>query len=157
MMDDITVKNLEIFNSSYELSERYSLFGVLNTTTTNGGARYLRNLLNNPINDLQLLQERQQHIVRYQTLQESKGILSELSKTYDFCKLMTTILYKKLLPFPFIKLRASLAVFFFPRNQYSSLLQNELSNLGLKEEEKNQIRQVWEVLEQSLKPTEEIQ
>lgn len=157
MMDDITVKNLEIFNSSYELSERYSLFGVLNTTTTNGWARYLRNLLNNPINDLQLLQERQQHIVRYQTLQESKGILSELSKTYDFCKLMTTILYKKLLPFPFIKLRASLAVFFDPRNQYSSLLQNELSNLGLKEEEKNQIRQVWEILEQSLKPTEEIQ
>jgi len=36
LMDDITVKNLEIFNSSYEFNENYSLFGVINATKTNG-------------------------------------------------------------------------------------------------------------------------
>jgi DNA mismatch repair protein MutS len=130
---------------------------VVNTTKTNGGARFLRNILNNPSNNLALLQERQSHILRYQDLPEKREILSELTKTYDFSKLVTTVLYKKLSPSPFIKLRASLAIFFDEKNQYSPLLQQELLHLGLKEEDKNLTFEIWKLLQQSLKSTEEIQ
>lgn len=34
LLDDITIKNLEIFTSSYELNEKYSLIGILDTTQT---------------------------------------------------------------------------------------------------------------------------
>ncbi|NCQ82910.1 hypothetical protein GW750_09305 [bacterium] len=34
LLDDITIKNLEIFQSSYESSQKYSLFGVINTCIT---------------------------------------------------------------------------------------------------------------------------
>nr|DAS54263.1 MAG TPA: Mismatch repair ATPase (MutS family) [Caudoviricetes sp.] len=33
-MDETTVKNLEIFSSSYENSSKYTLFEILNTTKT---------------------------------------------------------------------------------------------------------------------------
>ncbi|MBQ7074349.1 hypothetical protein IJM86_04795 [bacterium] len=89
----------------------------------------MRNLLNNPSNNLQILQERQNHIVRYQNLPEKREILNELTKTYDFSKLVTTILYKKLSPYPFVKLRDSLAIFFNANHQYFQLLQGELMNL----------------------------
>jgi DNA mismatch repair protein MutS len=34
VMDDITIKNLELFSSSYEASEKYSLIGILDRTKT---------------------------------------------------------------------------------------------------------------------------
>jgi DNA mismatch repair ATPase MutS len=34
LLDDVTIKNLEIFTSSYEGSEKYSLCGILDTTKT---------------------------------------------------------------------------------------------------------------------------
>lgn len=36
LLDDITIKNLELFSSSYEGSEKYSLIGILDTTKTSG-------------------------------------------------------------------------------------------------------------------------
>jgi DNA mismatch repair ATPase MutS len=33
-MDEVTIKNLEIFASSYELSTKYSLYGILDKTRT---------------------------------------------------------------------------------------------------------------------------
>jgi DNA mismatch repair protein MutS len=34
LLDNITIKNLEVFASSYENNERYSLIGVLDNTKT---------------------------------------------------------------------------------------------------------------------------
>jgi DNA mismatch repair ATPase MutS len=34
IIDDITIKNLEIFASSYENTEKYSLFGIIDNTKT---------------------------------------------------------------------------------------------------------------------------
>ena len=157
LLDEITIKNLEIFNSSYESNEKYSLFWVLNHTQTTAWARYLREILNNPLNDFELLQKRQNIISKYQNMPESQIILNELNKTYDLAKLVTTILYKKLSPFPFIKLRSSLAIFFDKSNPYSDILENELDFLWLEEEKKQSIFQVWKVLQERIKDFEEIQ
>lgn len=36
LLDEVTLKNLEIFSSSYEHSEKYSLIGILDRTKTSG-------------------------------------------------------------------------------------------------------------------------
>ena len=51
ILDEVTIKNLEILSSSYENSEKYSLLNILDTTQTAGGARLLRYLVTNPIKD----------------------------------------------------------------------------------------------------------
>jgi DNA mismatch repair ATPase MutS len=108
LMDDITIKNLELFSSSYEASEKYSLIGILDTTKTMGGARYLRHLLTNPTYTLPVIQERQNHIMRYQEDSHTKEFLKQLDATFDIHKLLSTILYRKLHPLPFVKLRTTL-------------------------------------------------
>jgi DNA mismatch repair protein MutS len=155
-MDDITIKNLELFSSSYESSEKYSLIGILDTTKTAGGARYLRYLLTNPIHTLSLLQERQSHIMRYQEHPHAKELLKQLYETFDIHKLLSTILYRKLTPLPFVKLRTTLGIFFDDRLAYSDLMQQELLKLGLSEQERNQLFHLWELLQKVLKVDEEI-
>jgi DNA mismatch repair protein MutS len=108
LMDDITIKNLELFSSSYETNEKYSLIGILDHTKTTGGARYLRYLLTNPIHNLPIIQERQNHIARYQAHPNAKELLKQVNTTFDIPKLLSTILYRKLNPLPFIKLRTTL-------------------------------------------------
>jgi len=36
LLDEVTVKNLELFSSSYEHSEKYSLIGIIDNTQTAG-------------------------------------------------------------------------------------------------------------------------
>ena len=152
LMDDITMKNLELFSSSYEASEKYSLIGILDQTTTSGGARYLRYLLSNPIHTLPLLQERQNHIARYQTHPHTKQFLKELNATFDIHKLLSTILYRKLTPIPFIKLRTTLGIFF----DTASTIKQELLKLGMSQQEEDQLSQLRKLLQQALKSNEEI-
>lgn len=124
LLDEVTIKNLELLSSSYEGSERYSLFHILNTTQTAGGARLLHHTLTNPIKDPEQLQRRLDHIERYYNQIRDKGIGTStmshvpdtihhlLGNVRDIPKLVTTILYKKLLPNTFIKLRSTLRIFF---------------------------------------------
>lgn len=159
LMDDVTIKNLEIFASSYENSEKYSLIGILDKTKTAGGGRLLRYILANPINDLQQLEQRLDHISRYlsedmirsqMTGLDTYQIHAMMNNVTDIPKLMTSILYKKLTPGMFIKLRATLRIFF----ENSPLLQ-ELMHLGLKEEDKNAVLHIYNHLQQLLKNDEE--
>lgn len=155
-MDDITIKNLEIFSSSYEASEKYSLIGIIDQTKTTSGARYLRYLLMNPINTLSILQERQRHIARYQQHQQTSELLKELGNSYDVNKLITTILYKKLHPIPFVKLRSTLALFFDEKRNLSEIMKQELLKLSLNGQEADQLLHLWKELEKALKANEEM-
>jgi DNA mismatch repair protein MutS len=65
LLDDVTIKNLEIFTSSYENSEKYSLIGILDRTKTAGGSRLLRYLLANPVNNISTIENRLYHIDYY--------------------------------------------------------------------------------------------
>lgn len=159
LLDDVTIKNLEIFASSYENSEKYSLIGVLDTTKTTGGARLLRYLLANPINDAAQLEQRLNHIDRYMqedmirpqmTGIDTHRIHAILNNVSDIPKLMTTILYKKLTPNVFIRLRSTLRIFF-----ENSLLFKELSRLGLRDEDATAAQHVCNHLQQLLKNDED--
>jgi DNA mismatch repair protein MutS len=156
LMDDITIKNLEIFSSSYEANEKYSLIGVIDQTKTTGGARFLRYLLTNPVHTLSVLQERQGHILRYQQHDHSKTILKALGETFDIHKLLSTILYRKPHPLPFIKLRTTLGLFLNPNTPSAALLGPELLKLGLSEEETQQLFSLWKELDKALQSDEHI-
>ncbi|HBB04435.1 TPA: hypothetical protein DCZ39_06150 [Patescibacteria group bacterium] len=126
ILDEVTIKNLEILSSTYEGSEKYSLLNILDTTQTAGGSRLLRHLITNPIKDLNQINWRLDTIERYlnngnmerlkdgniYTEWRSKYIHQLLSHVRDIPKLVSIILYKKLLPNTFIKLRATLRIFF---------------------------------------------
>ena len=62
MLDDITIRNLELFRSSYSGSTEQSLYGVINSTVTPMWARLLYDRLAHPIHNLALLKERQWHV-----------------------------------------------------------------------------------------------
>jgi DNA mismatch repair protein MutS len=159
LLDDVTIKNLEIFTSSYENSEKYSLIWILDKTQTAGGSRLLRYLLSNPTNTLAELEKRLNHITYYlqdnmirpqMTGIDTHRIHAILNNVSDIPKLMTMILYKKLLPSLFIKLRATLGIFF-----EQPLLLQELTRLGLSDEDKNAVLHVYNHLQQLLKNDED--
>lgn len=111
LLDEVTVKNLELFSSSYEHSEKYSLIGIIDNTQTAGGSRLLRSLLMHPIHDAAMLTQRQRHVSYFCDHADRHAIHSLLRHVHDIPKMVSTILYKPLNPLNFIKLRTTLAVF----------------------------------------------
>ncbi len=62
-IDDTTMRNLELFSSSYEQKSQHSLFAIINHCRSAMGSRLLMQRLQNPSNDLDILQERQQQVL----------------------------------------------------------------------------------------------
>jgi len=153
LLDDVTLKNLEIFSSSYEGSEKYSLVGILDTTKTSGGARLLRYLLANPINDLDELKVRQGHISWYiEHWQEAQLVHHHLNIVSDIPKIMSNLLYRKLIPSGFIKLRSTLSVFF-----EQDLMLQELRRIGLSQEKETTVCDFYTTLKTTLKDAEDFE
>ncbi len=170
ILDDVTIKNLELLSSSYEWSEKYSLFHILNTTQTAGGARLLRHLITNPIKDLLQIQRRLDAIAYYfngtiepsndgtidldleinNPQQKSKSISHLLAHVVDVPKLVSTILYKKPSPAYYIKLRATLRIFL-----ENKTLLDELKRLWLSETSQSAVQHLYNYLSQLLKNDEE--
>jgi len=155
ILDEVTIKNLELLYSTYENSQKYSLFHILNKTKTTWGTRLLHHTLTNPIKDKKQLQRRLDQIERFVQWPMTNDqwpirIHHLLANVRDIPKLVTTILYKKLLPNTFIKLRATLRIFF----EHSFLL-DELKILWLSETSQNYIQNLYNYLEQLLKNDED--
>ncbi|MCX6825009.1 MAG: hypothetical protein NTY80_02180 [candidate division SR1 bacterium] len=164
ILDEVTIKNLEILSSTYESSEKYSLLNILDNTQTAGGARLLRHIITNPIKDIVQINWRLNTIKKYLNdgmierlidgniykEEKSKRIHQLLTHVRDIPKLVSTILYKKLLPNTFIKLRATLRIFF--ENKF---LLDELNHLGLSESSQAYLQHLYNFLEQILKNDEE--
>ena len=164
ILDEVTIKNLELLSSSYENSEKYSLLNILDTTQTAGGARLLRYLITNPIKDQKQLQRRLDTIEKYSGEESmerlvdwivykehtSKRIHQLLTHVRDIPKLISLLLYKKLLPSTCIKLRATLRIFF--ENKF---LLDELKHLWLTETTQSFVQHLYNHLEQVLKNDDE--
>ncbi len=164
ILDDVTIKNLEILTSTYEGNERYSLFHILDSTQTSWGSRLLRHILTNPIKDITQLQWRLDMIDQYRsddTIErisdgtihkeaKTKRIRQLLSHVRDIPKLVSSILYKKTLPNTFIKLRATLRIIFG-----NSFLLEELTALWLSDESRWSVQHLFNHLEQILKNDDE--
>jgi len=153
LLDNVTIKNLEIFASSYENQEKYSLIWILDNTKTTGGARLLRHLLANPINNIKILNQRLNHIDHYQKdSNTTKKIHITLNEVRDIPKIATNILYKKLLPSTFIRIRSTIDIF-FSKEDY---LLTELLRLWLKKITVQKVEKLHTYLTQLLKSNDEI-
>ena len=111
--------------------------------------------LANPINSLSEIQRRQNLISHYQEIDYSKFILKKLGESYDLQKLTSSILYKKLSPIPFLKLRSTLNLFFW-WNEESEILLNELKLLWLQPGEENELKSLHESLKKMLKSDQDV-
>lgn len=155
LMDEITIKNLELFNSSYENNQQYSLFWILDQTKTSAWARLLHYYLANPINSLTEIQRRQNLISHFQESPYNKMILKKLSNSFDLQKLISSIIYKKLSPIPFLKLRSTLDLFFWGTDE-SKVLLDELKIIWLSSDEEKELRELHESLFKMLKSDSDI-
>ena len=72
LLDEVTIKNLELFSSSYESNKKYSVVGIMDTTKTPGGARLFSELLQHPINKKSELDRRLAQILYYQHYEATK-------------------------------------------------------------------------------------
>ncbi len=171
ILDEVTIKNLEILSSSYEHSEKYSLLHSIDNTQTAGGSRLLRYIITNPIKDQHQITRRLDNIEHYlnngtmerwspSPQQTNNGSIHNdwkstrihqlIHHVRDISKLVSTLLYKKLLPSTFIKLRSTLRIFL--ENKF---LLDELCHLGLSETAQNYVQHLYNYLEQILKNDEE--
>lgn len=154
LLDDITIKNLEIFSSSYESNEKYSLAGVINTSKTAGWSRLLYHILANPINDIDELRVRLSHIEYYQNnIELTEEIHKILSYMSDIPRLLTRIIYKKTLPTLFVKIRFVLWLFF---KDINNNLIFEMERIGLHIDDKNNVYDIFALLNNLLKDDDEV-
>jgi len=153
LMDDVTIKNLEIFSWSYEASTKYSLFWILDTTKTAWWSRLLRHLLLNPTNIKTELLWRYSKIEEYSISENTEEINRFLSSFFDVPKLLTLIAYRKLNWVPFMKLRSILKSSLY---WLDWLVLEELKKLKLEENEIWEIKELYELLNKALKPDENL-
>lgn len=147
LLDEVTLKNLEIFSSSYEGSEKYSLIGVLDNTKTSGWSRLLRFILMNPINNFDQLNYRLNHIEWYKNHeQETYRIHNQLNSVCDISKTMSNLLYRKLLPSGFVKLRSTLRLFFEQNDMLEQLIR-----IWLDEETKKTVEDFYNNIKNTIK------
>jgi len=158
LLDNITIKNLEIFASSYEWLEKYSLIWILDITKTRWWSRLLRYLLANPSNDTKELNKRLNFIEWYiNNFEKTKSIHHNLNKVLDIPKIISNILYKKTSPYQFTKLRSTLSLF-YKENQptWENILLTELKQIWLWDETSKKIKQLYNHLSSLLKEDEDI-
>ena len=104
-LDDITIRNLEIFKSSYEWNEKYSLYNVINKTLTPMWNRFLKQILVSPLRDRKILQKRLENIRYLIKLNDLSDLIENLKQVGDIQRLVTKILYKKNLPSLWLRLK----------------------------------------------------
>ncbi len=147
LFDETTVKNLEIFSSSYENNEKYSLYGVINTTKTAGGSRLLRSWLGNPSKNSTVLKNRLRTIEKYSEARELSQHITDLMKNIaDIYKITSGILYKKLSVIGFIKLRTLLGFILEDERAVA-----EIKALGLSDKELSTVQNIYKYLQTTFK------
>lgn len=147
IFDETTIKNLEIFSSSYENNEKYSLYGVINTTKTAGGARLLRTWLESPTKNLNILKTRLHALQKYvDTPELSKDIHQIMGNIADLYKITSIILYKKLSVIGFIKLRTLLGYILKDKQTLQ-----EIISLGVENKDLEIVKNVYNYLQKTFK------
>ena len=119
LLDDVTIKNLELFNSSYDHDSQYSLFGVLDTCQTSSGSKLLRYILSHPLKIIDQIIARQLHIAHWMDEYDESVALSRLlGGLYDLPRLLTSLVYKVPHYQTFQRLRTTLQKLFYGGNGY---------------------------------------
>ncbi len=149
LLDDITIKNLEIFRSSYTQDERFSLEKTINKAITPMGKRLFKQLLASPTKDLWEINFRLDTINHFvDNLQLAQKLSQSLKGIGDIPRLVAKILYKKNSPLSWLKLKEFLSI------ALTSPLQDQLQSV-FKDLDISQAQQLYQKIDQTLK--EEIQ
>ena len=108
-MDAITIKNMEILQSSYDSAKQYGLLAVIDKTVSPMGGRAIQEWILTPTKDKNLLQNRQEgfSVFMKDTELQSKTV-QILKKIYDIERVSYLILNKKNSPFHWLKLKLSM-------------------------------------------------
>ncbi len=106
--DSLTIKNLEIFQSSYDQDKKHSLFSILDNTITWMGSRMLKNWLLHPLNNVKKINKRLEGFGYFIDISSPGSIKSNLKEVYDIERLSYLILFKQNSPFHWLKLKISL-------------------------------------------------
>lgn len=95
LLDDVTIKNLELFHSSYDQDSQYSLFWILDTCQTSSGSKLLKSILAHPLKNIDHITTRQFHIAHWMDeFDQAQAISRLLGWLYDIPRLLTRLIYK---------------------------------------------------------------
>lgn len=109
LLDEVTMKNLELFTSSYNQDTSYSLFGTLDQCQSTSGSKLLKYILSHPSKNIALIQERLAHIAyRKEDPDRANSISRLIGSLYDIPRLITSLVYKTPQYQSFVKLRTTL-------------------------------------------------
>ncbi|MFY9376788.1 MAG: DNA mismatch repair protein MutS, partial [Peptococcia bacterium] len=111
VLDQTTMRNLELVRTNRFNEKKGSLLDILDKTKTALGGRLLRQWLERPLCDLAVLNKRQMAVevlCKYWT--ERQELRAALDEVYDLERIMTRVLYQRAMPKELISLKNSLAV-----------------------------------------------
>ena len=148
ILDEVTIKNLELFHSNYDHDSKYSLFSTINRCHTPSGARLLRFWLAHPITTLETIRQRQNHLQKYLESAGTLDSLKTLENFPDIPRLVSRLLYKRTEVTPFLRLRKLLLD--------CDPITSELKKFGLGEHDIEQLSSLRDLLQTLLKADEEI-
>lgn len=148
LLDRATRRNLELCETLREKAKRGSLFWVLDKTKTAMGARLLRNSIEQPLLDLEEIQQRHEMIEALNDSIINREELREyLSPIYDLERLISKISYRSANPRDLIAFRQSLSM--LPSIKY--LLQTfEKSRLRDYGKELDDLKDLFELIEAAI-------
>jgi len=108
ILDNITVENLELISKRGDKSA-YSLFDVINNTSTSLGSRKLKDWLLSPLRDESEIKERLDHVrIFFDNPFLSEEIGEYLNEVYDIERIISRLSYKKITPADFVSLKTTL-------------------------------------------------
>ena len=154
LLDDITIKNLELFNSSYDHNSQHSLFGVLDTCQTSSGSKLLRYIIAHPLKNIDQIVSRQLHIAHWMDEYDEAVALSKLfDSLYDLPRLLASLVYKAPHYQVFQRLRSTLRTLLYSGSWQGC--QKELLSIDTELQLKN-LTVILDLLEDALKPDDEL-
>lgn len=125
-LDENTIRNLEIFKSSYEWEKKYSLFSVINNTNSWMWNRKMIDIVSQPSKNINIINSRLDDIDYFlKNNDERDCLIEEIKKLNDIPKIISTLIYKKNSPLILNKLKNSLNIIFW-ENQNNKLIKNIL-------------------------------
>ncbi len=149
LLDRSTRRNLELCETMREKAKRGSLFWVLDKTKTAMGARMLRNSIEQPLLDMEMINQRLNTITTLNDNAISREELREyLTPIYDLERLISKISYRSANPRDLIAFRQSLSM--LPHIKY--LLNTFGGNTLLKEfgEQLDDMEDICSLIEASI-------
>jgi len=106
--DMLSIKNLEITQSSYDQDKKHSLLTILENVKTSIWSRTLKKWLLNPTKSLEQIKFRQQGFTYFQENQNTDKIINLIKNIYDIERIIYLIINKQNNPFNWLKIKISL-------------------------------------------------